>query len=178
MKKLMFLLLSLLSVLSCVDDPCDNTICYNDGYCVDGTCDCPLGFIGDDCGFQVTPSKIVIKSIIITDFPATDNGFPWDSGSDADIYPSIYKDDKLLFESSAYFTDAFPGDVFEFNLEFDLLEALDRYAIILYDYDSIGEDDYIAGIEFTPYHETNGFPEEIDLSAGGLKVTLVVEYVF
>ncbi len=178
MKKLLFLLLPLLTVLSCKDDPCDDIFCYNDGYCVDGTCECPLGFIGEDCGFQVTPNKIVLKSIIVTDFPATDNGFSWDSGSDPDIYPSIFKNDVLLFESSAYFVDAYPGDIYEFELEFDITKPLDKYVIVLYDYDSVGDDDYMSGIEFNPYHETNGFPEEIDLYAGQLGITLVVEYVF
>lgn len=178
MKKLLFLLLPLLMVVGCADDPCDNTICYNDGYCEDGTCVCPLGFVGENCGFQVTPSKIILRSIRVTDFPATDDGYAWDSGSNPDIYPSIFKDDELLFESSAYFTDASPNEIYEFNLTFDILDPLDTYAIVLYDYDSSGQDDYMAGIEFTPYHDTNGFPTEIDLYAGGLRLVLVVEYVF
>ena len=49
--------------MSCKDDPCDDIFCYNDGYCVDGTCECPLGYTGSDCGFQVTPKKIVLKGI-------------------------------------------------------------------------------------------------------------------
>jgi hypothetical protein len=179
MKKLLFLLIPLLTVLSCKDDPCDDIFCYNDGYCEDGTCICPLGYTGLDCGFQVTPQKIILKSILITDFPATDGGFSWDSGSDPDIYPTIYNDqDELIFESSAYFVDAYPTDIYEFELDFDLNEPTERYSIVLFDYDEIGSDDYMAGIEFYPYHETNGFPEEIELYAGGLGVTLTVEYVF
>lgn len=178
MKKLLFLLLPMLTVMSCVDDPCDGILCYNDGYCVDGTCECPLGYTGEDCGFQVTPYKIVLKSIRVTDFPATDGPYSWDAGSDPDIYPTIYKNDNLIFESSAYFVDAYHGDIFEFNMDFDLTKPLDTYAILLYDYDSVGEDDFMSGIEFVPYHDTNGFPNEIHLSAGGMSVTLVVEYVF
>ena len=178
MKKLLILLIPILTVIGCVDDPCDAVFCYNDGICVDGTCECPLGYIGEDCGFQVTPQKIVIRTIRVTDFPATDGGFPWDSGSDADIYPTIYKDDELIFESSAYFIDAYPTDIYEFEMEFDLDEPNDYYAIVLYDYDEIGQDDYIGGIEFKPYHDTNGFPQEIDLYAGGVGITIVVEYYF
>lgn len=181
MKKLLFLLLPLLSItmFSCGDDPCVSTVCYNDGYCEDGTCVCPEGYIGTDCGFQKTPTKIILKAIVVNDFPATNGGFLWDAGNEPDIYPSIFdKDDELIFESSAYFTDAVPGNVFEFNLEFDLTNPTEKYAIVLYDFDEIGGDTYMAGIEFTPYHDTNGFPEEIDLSADGLSLTLKVMYVF
>ncbi len=180
MKKLLFLLLPVMFVMSsCEDDPCINTVCYNDGYCEDGTCVCPLGFTGADCGFQVTPTKIVLKRIRVTHFPATDaDGYFWDSGSNADIYPVIFKDDEVVFESSAYFTDANPNEIFDFNMTFDITKPFDSYAVTLYDFDAVGQDEFMAGIEFTPYHDTNGFPTEINLSAGGLKVVLVVEYVF
>lgn len=179
MKKLLFLLLPLFFVVGCFeDDPCDFTICYNDGYCEDGSCICPLGFTGDDCGFQVTPSLIVLKSIRVTDFPATDDGYAWDSGSNPDIYPVIYKNDEILFEASKHFPDANVNEVFNFDLTFDITNPFDSYAIALFDYDSVGQNDYMAGIEFTPYHDTNGFPTEIELNAGGLSLVLVVEYVF
>lgn len=35
---------------SCSSDPCDEVTCLNSGVCIDGSCDCPTGFIGADCG--------------------------------------------------------------------------------------------------------------------------------
>lgn len=35
---------------SCETDPCENVTCLNDGICLDGTCDCPTGYSGADCG--------------------------------------------------------------------------------------------------------------------------------
>jgi hypothetical protein len=33
-------------------DPCDDVACYNSGYCVEGTCNCPVGAEGADCSDQ------------------------------------------------------------------------------------------------------------------------------
>jgi EGF-like domain. len=35
---------------SCIKDPCANTVCKNEGVCVQATCACPSGFEGVDCG--------------------------------------------------------------------------------------------------------------------------------
>jgi hypothetical protein len=35
--------------LGCKNDPCDNIVCKNGGTCVNGMCDCPVGYNGPDC---------------------------------------------------------------------------------------------------------------------------------
>jgi EGF domain-containing protein len=46
---LILLVMQLLLVVSCKDEPCDAVVCQNNGICVDGECDCPPGFEGDLC---------------------------------------------------------------------------------------------------------------------------------
>lgn len=57
MKESRFFILLVLTLGSCAfftsceeDEPCENIICQNGGICVDGTCDCPYGYAGPDCG--------------------------------------------------------------------------------------------------------------------------------
>lgn len=47
-KKFLFPVLCAMIIMSCTK-PCDDTICMNDGVCVDGTCLCPEGFYGEYC---------------------------------------------------------------------------------------------------------------------------------
>lgn len=50
MKKLLYLFMAVglsLAVSSC--NKCKDVSCENDGECVDGECDCPTGFSGDEC---------------------------------------------------------------------------------------------------------------------------------
>ena len=36
-------------LISCNTDPCEGKVCENGGRCLEGICECPDGFIGDDC---------------------------------------------------------------------------------------------------------------------------------
>lgn len=39
-------------IYSCKNDPCQKTICYNQGGCIEGKCSCLDGFEGDSCEKQ------------------------------------------------------------------------------------------------------------------------------
>lgn len=48
-KVLLLMILSIILISSCKDEPCDEIICQNDGICMDGLCDCPVGYEGEFC---------------------------------------------------------------------------------------------------------------------------------
>lgn len=48
----------LFSMSSCKRDPCRSTRCLNGGICNSGTCDCPSGYEGSDCGTESTQKFI------------------------------------------------------------------------------------------------------------------------
>ena len=151
-------------------DPCEGITCLNGGECVNGECDCAEGYGGPDCSNQITPTKIRITKINVTRFPATEsNGAGWDPVSGPDILPKLYdKNYNLIWESPTYYQDATQTTyTFNLNPSFDLTEPNDEYIIRLYDYDSTDPDDFMGGIIFTPYYNTNGFPNKITLDAGG-----------
>ncbi len=176
---LLFLFLgsSLLIFNGCEKDPCEATICNNGGYCANGDCVCPEGFKGADCSQQETPTKIRITKIEVTGFPATDGGGAgWDLISGADILPVISRGTDFVWTSPVYFEDANPSSVYSYTdgLPFDITSPQDRYTISLYDYDTIDDDDFMGGVIFTPYFNTNKFPETMDLSVDGSDVSFKI----
>ena len=81
----------------------------------------------------MTPTKIRITKIEVTDFPATDeNGAGWDLLSGADIYPVILKGSNVLWTSSRYFEDASPSSLYSFtscNSDSYFLNSLFEYML-------------------------------------------------
>jgi hypothetical protein len=162
-------------------DQCFNVTCLNGGNCVNGSCNCPEGFSGSDCSQQVTPQKIRVSKIEVLRFPATDNGAGWDLSSGPEIYPEIVKETTVLWSSPNYYENADPSSTYSFNISpaLDLNEPKDRYIIRLYDYDSTGSDDYMGGIQFTPYESSNKFPSTLTLDANGaVSFRIYLTYVF
>ena len=43
----------LLLLFNSCSDKCKEIICYNGGFCLDGTCGCTTGFEGNDCSLEV-----------------------------------------------------------------------------------------------------------------------------
>jgi len=136
---------------------------------------CPPGYAGIDCVTEVAPTSMLLKRVRITNFPATDGGAGWDLTNGPDVYIKILRGTALLYESGT-FDNATPALTYNPNTTFFAPES--RHSILLYDFDSTSGDDYMGGIEFTPYAKNAGFPTEITLSAGGISATLTVEYEF
>lgn len=179
---ILFFFTAFMTVISgCKKDPCETTVCQNDGYCANGDCVCPEGFTGADCSQQETPDKIRITKIEITRFQATDNGAGWDLSSGPDIYPELSKGSTNLYSASTFYQNADPSSNYSFDLNpaIDIVSPNDQYTIRLYDFDDFDADDFMGGINFTPYSSNNGFPNTINLDAGGdVSFTLYVDYVW
>jgi len=117
----------------------------------------------------------------VTKFPATDNGAGWDLTSGPDIYITLFYNQNIVYQHSTHYSDASPNDSYDFhpdiNLYFD--NPLDEYSIVLYDFDSFDSDDFMGGVRFTPYFNTNNFPNILYIDAGGeVSFEVSVNYVF
>ena len=183
MKNLLFVgLVSFLAfAMSCSSNPCDDVVCLNDGYCANGECVCPEGFAGADCSKQQTPSKIQIDKIVITKFPATDGGAGWDLTSGADIFPQLSFDGQIIYSPDEFYQDADPGSTYAFTPGSNTFieNPNGQHSITLYDYDDFDADDFMGGINFTPYTSDNKFPSLLNLDAGGsVAFELHLSYIF
>lgn len=142
-------------------DPCENVTCLNDGYCANGECVCADGYTGADCSQQETPSTIKITKIVVTGFPATDDGAGWDLTSAADIYPRLMiGTSNEIWESPTFFQNANPNQSYEFTPSPPIsLQLNQQYILHLYDYDDFDADDFMGLTVFTSYSSTNDFPD-------------------
>ena len=57
-------------------DPCENRLCENGGVCVDGSCECPSGFIGPNCNIALDPCQRADCTRGQTDTCRVQNGEP------------------------------------------------------------------------------------------------------
>lgn len=170
------LIISLLfgvSLLSCQKDPqeklCEGIICDNDGECVNGACNCPPEWTGPSCAQEVAPIKMRVTKISLTDFPLTDaGGAGWDLFDGADVFLAIYKNGALLHET-AVAEDLTTQQEWTVNFEFSDPTATYNISVLDYD-DGITADDFMGGINFTPYKPGQKFPTSYTLMCSGCAV--------
>ena len=170
------LIISLLfgvSLLSCQKDPqeelCKGIICDNDGECVNGACDCPPEWTGPSCAHEVAPIKMRVTKINLTDFPLTDaGGAGWDLFDGADVFLAIYKNGALLHET-AVAEDLTTQQEWTVNFEFSDPTATYNISVLDYD-DGLTADDFMGGINFTPYKPGQKFPTSYILKCSGCAV--------
>ena len=174
-KALMFAFLSLFLMPSCSDDddsepqdPCEGVVCENGGDCVNGECDCPVNYEGPSCANEKTPVNMFFTSITITRFPqfASDGG-NWDPFDGPDIYIKVFDQNENVIHTSGYFEDVSQNSDPTFDVQISISDPQDRYIIRLYEYDDFDSDDYMGGVEFTPYRRGQEFPNRLFLDANG-----------
>jgi hypothetical protein len=179
-------------------DPCGSIECLNGGYCSDGTCICPEGFTGVNCGELDLNVTIRINSISISGYPQTTGGNAWDdpffgSSSTADPYWRIVRPNGDSFESSIYFPDV-NGGTMNFGtssgLPFTIFssDVDNSHTIQLIDLDSIdasdvgSADDVMVSKSFVPEFyindQGNEFPSSITLTSGPTTFVLGLSYVW
>lgn len=180
MKRIIYVMIVLLgsvTFLSCnseeaepenkIVDPCENVTCLNDGYCYNGNCICPEGYTGEDCSEEVEPTSIKIDKISIYRFPETDNGSSWDLTSGADIYIKVNREGNELYKSS-YWENAEQSFVYNaFPTDLSFTAMYDEYIFYVYDDDGSLAPDFMGGVSIFPYKIWGGFPETLNLDAGG-----------
>lgn len=106
----------------------------------------------------------------ITSFPPTDaNGAGWDTFDGADVYITISKGGANLYESG--FVEDLQSN-YTWSPNFEFTEPTATYTIEVWDYDDgLTADDYMGGIQFTPYQPGQKFPETITLDCGNCVVS-------
>ena len=126
---------------SCKKDPCLGVTCRNGGYCANGTCNCPTGYSGSDCGVEVTPASVTITKMVLEKFPATDvNGAGWDPSSAADIFMTITAGTTSTTTNfkTNYFADANANLSYTFdNVNYTISSINSNWSFGLWDYDTI-----------------------------------------
>jgi hypothetical protein len=164
-----------------VVDPCDGVVCFNNGFCLNGECQCPDGFSGPACLTQVTPAKIRISRIDVTKFPQYDNGATWDVGSGPDIFVMILDGTDIVYNSPTYYEDADASQTYSFEPTslVDLNDPYNQYTIALFDYDfGVSNDDIMSASYFTPYNSNGGFPTKLTIGNSEVTFELYVSYVW
>jgi hypothetical protein len=185
MFKVFFYFLSFIFLLGCSKDPCEKVVCQNGGYCANGSCVCPEGYTGADCSQQKTPSIIFVTRIdLIQTPPFTSTGALWDNGegtgfSLADPYLDLSLGGVLIY-STDFKTDISSSQLSTYTLPSPIMISSPnaRHTIDVWDFDVSDSDDFMGGIEFSPYFSTNRFPSSQLLSVGGISVRLYYTYVW
>lgn len=172
--------LCFLLLISCTKEPCEGTLCMNDGVCIDGGCDCTEKFTGPNCSEQKTPDDIRLRTIQLTRFPGLNEGTGWDSEDGPDLYFRLYEGSTPLAQPFLAFSDA--SDTLDYYFFFDIIDinnVMNEHTLQLRDYDKEDDDDIMGEVKFIPYQMNNGFPSTMILDDGGaVAFRLEVDYLY
>lgn len=168
MKKITLLFAFVLAAMPACKKDCPP--CLNGGTCVDGKCLCEGLWTGENCNEQITPILIQIDAISVTNYPATDNGAGWDLTSGPDVYVIVKADGQTILNTS---NDWRQNATFieTWQTPFSVLGADADVTVQLWDFDDLDPDDFMGSISGKIYHNTNGFPDFVEMQCGGCVVS-------
>jgi len=153
---------------------CGEVECLNGSTCVDNTCDCPPGLSGSSCETILTPTKILIRKVRLTNFPEKDSfNEDWDLDGLPDVFFQVYKEFDLLYDEEKTYQDAMPTESYDFfPTQLEITEVNRSHRIALFDSD-FQIPDILGEIEFIPF-DGKSHPKKLILGIGE-KVTFRLE---
>ncbi len=188
MKHLLYLILLITITIfsSCKDDEqkkiCEDIGCSSGRVCENNLCVCSDSrFVGNNCELQKEPKSISLKSIEVLKYPSKRiDGSNWDTNSPPDLYITIYQSiDPIWLLPNVIVDGGLNQSLFIPIDSAQIVNVEEQHTISLYDDDGSLVDKFMAGVLFTPYNDTNGFPEKITVDTGGLVAyELTLEYSF
>ncbi|WMX17493.1 hypothetical protein [Aureispira sp. CCB-E] len=139
---------------------------------------CPTGFTGPTCNVELEPKKITIQGVRVILFRShDDNGWPWDFGSDADIYLTITGNGNFLLETSVK-SNASSTANHHWSCSIPIYDPEEFMGFTLFDFDSGSNDDLIGSLFSKLYSEGQGFPSVLKFNNSSMRVELDVTYEF
>ncbi len=171
--------LAILSQTSCIEDPCESSLCKNGGICDQGNCLCPEGYTGIRCDEKVMPDRMQISFVSLTRFPGLKNGIPWDNVDGPDIYFKLYNDTFPIGKPLSLFENANANQSYDFSIDvIEMTNITGKHFIKLWDYEGFNQTPELMGeVEFVPYNSENGLPQTIILDDGG-PVAFVIGVIY
>lgn len=146
-------------------DPCTNVVCQNDGWCVNGGCNCIIGYTGDRCQKQKIPTSITIDTIAFGGYNDRTLTDPFDQKPE--LYVIVSRGSTILFTSrDNNFNDCEPDVLYYYHNVGMQVGAVETYTITLFDKDFSSSDDLITQFNTSFYEIDNGFPGVLYFDAG------------
>jgi len=173
MKTKMFFLAAVASIFFSACEPCGKNGCENGGTCVDGTCECPVGYHGEHCELQSEPINAMITHIDVVNFFEAQ----WDASSDADIFLTGAYGSACGEEWGTSIIDN--ADAFSphwWQVDWLITEPQTALSVCLYDYDSDTQVELIQDfhINLTDYDE--GWPSSFDVIVNTVHIRFYVDW--
>ena len=125
------------------------------------------------------PTSANLTKVVVTDFPADDDGSEWDAGSGPDLYINIAVNSTVIWSSSTYHTDAVNTTDYTFSpspkvLVSDLTQDIQ---IDFYDHEESGPDQWMGGVIFQLEDYKEDAPNSKDLTSGTFDITIDIDWI-